>query len=196
MLKSYNIIWLNIIYEHINTLLKLYYLNFNVKILFKLNNIIYVKYYFNKLLLYYVKILFNINNTLVYFKPNYYNFRQQKNLRYTKKFKVYFKSNFVSTRTVRSIYSFKHYTDNMVFLKNISFFNIYNYLYLMNSYDINLLNISTNLFIVFKNHSIIYIIFIYLFLYIFIFILLFIMYRKFYNIYFFCKIINNDLQDS
>jgi hypothetical protein len=196
MLKSYNIIWLNIIYTHINTLLKLYYLNFNVKILFKLNNLIYVKYYFNKLLLYYVKILFNINNTLVYFKPNYYNFRQQKNLRYTKKFKIYFKSNFVSTRTVRSIYSFKHYTDNMVFLKNISFFNIYNYLYLINSYDINLLNISTNLFIVFKNQSIIYIIFIYLFLYIFIFILLFIMYRKFYNIYFFCKIINNDLQDN
>ena len=157
---------------------------------------IFVKYYISKLLFYYFKIIFNIKSSLVYFKPSYYNFRQQKNLRYTKKFKIYFKSNFPSTRTVRNIYSFKHYTNNMGFLKNISFFNIYNYLYLMNAYDINLLNISTNLFIILKNQSIIYIIFIYFLIYFSVFILLFIIYRKFYNIYFFCRIVNNDLQET
>ena len=167
-----------------------------MKVVLKLNNIFYIKYYLSKLLLYYCKIIFNMKSTLVYLKPNYYNFRQQKNLRFIKKFRVYFKSNFVSTRTVRNIYSFKHYTDNMVFLKNISFFNMYNYLYLMNNYDLNLLNVSINLFIIFKNQSIIYIIFIYLFIYFFVFFLLFIAYRKFYNIYFFCRRINNDLQDN
>ena len=50
ILKSYNGIWLNIIYTHISTLFNLYYLNFNVKILFTLNNLIYIKYYFSKLL--------------------------------------------------------------------------------------------------------------------------------------------------
>jgi len=196
MLKAYNNIWLNIIYTHVKVILKIYYFNFNVKVVLKLNNIFYIKYYLSKLLLYYCKIIFNMKSTLVYLKPNYYNFRQQKNLRFIKKFRVYFKSNFVSTRTVRNIYSFKHYTDNMVFLKNISFFNMYNYLYLMNNYDLNLLNVSINLFIIFKNQSIIYIIFIYLFIYFFVFFLLFIIYRKFYNIYFFCRSINNDLQDN
>ena len=65
---------------HINKVLvlfKYYFIFINIKLTYKLNNFILIKFYLEKLYFYYCKIIFNIKSSLVYFKPNYYLYRKQ-----------------------------------------------------------------------------------------------------------------------
>ena len=175
--------------------LKISLLNFNIKILYKLNNLIYIKFYFEKTIVYYLKIFFNIKNTFVYFKPNYYYFRKTRNnLSYLRKFKTYLSTAFLSTLTMSNINNLKHLTHNLYFYKNINLFNTYNFIYLINLYDIHFDNIFNSIYIILKYNNIYYIVFLYFFIYLLFFIILFFINKKFYKLFFFCDKLNEDIQ--
>lgn len=113
------------------------------------NNLILIKIYVQKLINYYFNIIFNIKNALVYFKPNYYNYKNQRHSKYIQKMKLHniFLKN---TITYRNIYSFTHLTYNITFFKNLYLSNIYNYIYFMNMYNLNINNIFNTFFYTFK----------------------------------------------
>jgi hypothetical protein len=144
-------------------------------------------------------IFLKLKSSLVYFKPNYYYFRKQRSLhrfKYHRKKKIFILMSFLQTNVVRKISSLKHLTYNIFFFKNIYLLNLYNYIFLINDFDFNSINIFDIFFNVLKYNFIYAIVVIYLLFYwIFIF-LLSIFYKKFYNILFFCKIVDKDLQKN
>lgn len=158
-----------------------------------LNQFILIKIYIEKLLNYYFIVLFNIKNSLVYFKSNYYYYNKQRHSTKFHKIKMY-NTVFKNTITYRNIYSFSHLTYNITFFKNIYLSNNYNYIYFMNMSNLNINNIFNTFFFIFKYNYMYFIILLYLLFYWFIIILLYIYYKKFYNIFFFTYSINVDPQ--
>ena len=128
------------------------------------NKFILIKFYIEKLINYYCNIIFNIKNALVYFKPNYYYYKKQRSSRNFHKTKI-LNTVFKNTITYRNIYSFNHLTYNITFFKNIYLSNIYNYIYFMNTYNLNINNIFNSFFYIFKYNYMYFIILIYLLFY-------------------------------
>ena len=157
------------------------------------NKFILIKFYIEKLINYYCNIIFNIKNALVYFKPNYYYYNKQRSSRNFHKTKI-LNTVFKNTITYRNIYSFNHLTYNITFFKNIYLSNIYNYIYFMNTYNLNINNIFNSFFYIFKYNYMYFIILIYLLFYWFIMLMLYLYYKKFYNIFFFTYSVNVDSQ--
>jgi hypothetical protein len=188
---NYKILWIFIRY---------YFFYFNIKFLYKLNNIILLKIYIEKLLHYYLKILFNIKNSLVYFKSNYYFFRKQKILnrfKYHKKKKLLIFMSFLQTNTIRKITSFRHLTYNIFLFKNFYLLNLYNFIYLFNSLDFDKVSIFDVFLFVIKNNLLYYLIFVYLIIYWVILLFIYILYNKFFNILFLSnKMQNFDIQKN
>lgn len=158
-----------------------------------LNKFILIKIYIEKLISYYFNVLFNIKNSLVFFKSNYYYYNKQRHSNNFHKTKIY-NTVFKNTITYRNIYSFNHLTYNITFFKNIYLSNIYNYIYFMNMYHLNINNIFNIFFFIFKYNYIYFLILMYLLFYWFIILMLYIYYKKFYNIFFFTYTINVDPQ--
>lgn len=167
--------------------LNIFEINFNKAIL--------VKIYIEKLINYYINIIFNIKNILVYFKPNNYAYYKQRNFNKwsidkTLKFNIPFKS----TINYRDIYSFHHLTPSITFFNNIYLSNIYNYIYFMNMYNLNTSNIFNIFFSSFTYNYIYFICLMYLVFHWIIIILLYTYYKNFYSIFFFTYAIKEDPQ--
>jgi hypothetical protein len=160
---------------------------------YNLNKIIFIKLYIEKLVLYYLKIFFNLKNTFVFFKPNYIYYRKQRNDRILNRIKFY-DIIFKNTITYRNKNTFKHLTNNVLFFKNIYLINIYNYVYLLNITNINVENFTNLFFYLFKYNYIYLNIIIYILIYWLVWILLFIFYKKFFNIFFFCNFENSNYE--
>jgi hypothetical protein len=176
---------------------KYYFLYFNIKILYKVNNLIFIKIYLEKLIIYYLKILFNIKQSIVYFKSNYYYFRKQRSLnrfKYHKKRKLLIFISFLQTNIVRKISSLKHFSYNIFLFKNFYLLNLYNFIYLTNKFNFNNINIFDLFLFVLKYNFLYTVLLFYLFSYWIILLLLFIFYKKFYIIFFCCNFKEQDLQ--
>lgn len=117
-----------------------------------------------KLILYYLKIIFNFKNNFIFFKPNYFYYRKQRGYRPLNRIQLH-NIIFKNTITYRNKNSFKHLTNNILFFKNIYLSNIYNYIYLFNIANINIENFTHLFFYLFKYN--------YIYLNIIIFILLY-----------------------
>ena len=170
--------------------IKYYFFYFNIKFLYKLNNIILLKIYIEKIFNYYLKIVFNFKNSLVYFKSNYYFFRKQRSLnkfKFHKKKKILNLMSFLQTNIIRKIGSFRHLTYNVFLFKNLYLLNLYNFIYLFNSFNFDNINIFNLFLFVIKNNLLYYLVFIYLIIYWIVLLLIYILYNKFFNILFLSK---------
>ena len=128
---------------------------------------------------------------MVYYKSNYYNYRQIQALGKLQKYKTKISKTFINVQTRRNYISFYNLTFNNFFFKNLYSFDLNTYIYIWNYYDIKLnIKLLFSPFIFLKYNYGSYFLFICWLLYIIFLIFIFIFYKKFFNLFFFSKKIN------
>jgi len=173
-------------YSKIKLIIKVILLkkNFN----FNLNFFLFYKFYVKSLLKYYMNVLFKIKNNMVYFKSNYFYYRQTKSISKLRKFKTKLSISFLNVKTRRHYNSFYNLTPNKFFLKDLYNFNLNTYIYIWSHYDIRFntqLLFSPFVFLKYNFGGYLFILF-WAFYLVFLF-FLYVFYKKFFNIFFFSK---------
>lgn len=77
-----------------------------------------------------MNVLFKIKNNMVYFKSNYFYYRQTKSISKLRKFKTKLSISFLNVKTRRHYNSFYNLTPNKFFLKDLYNFNLNTYIYI------------------------------------------------------------------
>jgi len=148
--KFYDIEFKFNLYKWINLILKLYFTIWNFTSTINFKNFLYYKILFFKSIKYYSSLVFTLKNKNIVFKPNYYYYRihnrdklskKMYHWKYNRNIKI---SSFKSTKLRHTWNSFRHYTKNFYFFKNLYRFNFTNYFYSYHN-----LNLSGNSFAIF-----------------------------------------------
>lgn len=141
-----------------------------------------------------MSILLKLKNKFIYYKPNYFYYKNQK--KWTKFYKSKICKSFLNINMRRNYNSFYNLTFNKFIFRSLYSLNLNEYIYILNFYDMKNVNIKLlfSPFVFIKYNFAGYICILYLLIYFLFILCIFIFYKDFYNLLFFSKKIDKNIK--